>query len=402
MNYTGVCMLTEYHAVDDLCELAVMHNQTKRKVGRIKALFAPNEKKALIAILQNHGQQEATGVYKVPVGICIEISFKGLKKELLVKPTYKRLAIDYDWKECTWTKLNLAIYQNVNLTNLKKRVWLNPLVTKEDYLDYLLMAAEKMLPFLQNRLLTVKRYPDGVEAEGFYQKSTPEYAPEFVEKVLHNGNLFTICDSTETLLWLGNQATIEFHIPFNTYQSNYPAEIVFDLDPPSIGNLDVAVKAALEMKKIFDQFQLMAFAKLSGRKGIQIHLPLNDGKISYQETRVFTEFIARYLIDLFPDLFTIERLKKNRGNRLYIDYIQHEKEKTIICPYSPRETSIPGIAVPLYWSEIKPGITINEYLLPTVKKRLASGINPFEEYFDVKQTAAVKHIIDFIQTKNST
>ena len=99
-------------------------------------------------------------------------------------------------------------------------------------MEYLLTVKDKMLPFLSGRLLTVKRYPEGVGASGFYQKSAPMHAPHFVRKAREGNDIHIICENDETLLWLGNQAAIEFHIPFNTVDSTFPREIIFDLDPP--------------------------------------------------------------------------------------------------------------------------------------------------------------------------
>ena len=400
MNYTGTCFLTEYNSVKKICTIAVLLEDEIMEVGKITAAFTDEEQDVIISILQQKGEEHFKGMYKVPPGICVRVGFEGIKNNQLIKPVYISLAVGEEWAACTWTKLQLSQYEKVNVTNPGKILWIDQSVTKELYLDYLLTISNFMLPFLRDRLLTIKRYPEGVSSEGFYQKSTPDYAPTFVKTALNHDINYTVCNNIETLLWLGNQSAIEYHIPFNKIDDWNPTEIVFDLDPPVLGDLRLAVKAALEMKAIFDQFQLTSFVKLSGRKGIQVHIPLYDGTISYPETRIFTEFIALYLVERFPDDFTTERLKKNRGNRLYVDYIQHDKDKTIICPYSPRETSCPCIAAPLFWEEVKSGLKTENYTMNSVKKRVSEGINPFEHYFTVKQSSQLKKIIDFISEKN--
>lgn len=401
MRYTGVCFLTEYDSVKKACTVAVLYEDEIIELGQVKEEFTEEERQAILAILQQTGTEYEKGIYKVPPGICVQIRYKAIKKFKLVSPVYVSLAVSEKWTTCTWTKLVLSQFENVIMTNPGKLIWTDQSVTKEIYMDYLLSVSDFMLPFLKDRLLTVKRYPEGVGSEGFYQKSTPDYAPGFVKTAMNHDINYTVCDNIETLLWLGNQAAIEFHIPFNEIEKQNPTEIVFDLDPPQLGDLQLAVKAALEMKKILDQFQLTAYVKLSGRKGIQIHIPLIEGTISYQETRLFTEFIAIYLVNRFPDDFTTERLKRNRGNRLYIDYIQHDIDKTIICPYSPRETQCPCIATPLFWEEIKTDLKTDQYSMNIVKNRVSKGLNPFENYFTMDQSNQIKKIIDFIKKEQN-
>ena len=400
MKYKGICFLTEYNTVKTICTVAVLHENEIMEVGKIAAKFSDEERDAIISILQQSGEEQFKGTYKVPPGICLQVGFEGIKNDQLIAPVYISLAVGEKWAACTWTKLQLSQYEAVNITNPEKILWTDQSITKELYLDYLLTISDFMLPFLKDRFLTIKRYPEGVFSEGFYQKSTPDYAPGFVKTAFNHDIKYTVCDNIETLLWLGNQSAIEYHIPFNKIDDWNPTEIVFDLDPPILGDLRLAVKAALEMKALFDQFQLTSFVKLSGRKGIQVHIPLYDGTISYSQTRIFTEFIALYLVDRYPDDFTTERLKKNRGNRLYVDYIQHDKDKTIICPYSPRETSCPCIATPLFWEEVKSDLKTEDYTMKVVKKRVSEGINPFKHYFTVNQSSQLKKIINFISEKD--
>lgn len=401
MRYHAAAFLQTFDRVNGLISVAVLKHQKTETIAVVKERFKQEEKDALIKLLLERGCREEAEGFSVPPGICVEISFKTVKNEKLHEPRFERLLFTHDWHECTWVHLLLAQYEPVQLTNAQKEIWPCHSVTKERYMEYLLAVKDRMLPFLSGRLLTVKRYPEGVGASGFYQKAAPEHAPAFVQKVTVEDDSHIICRNAQTLLWLGNQAAIEFHIPFNTVDSLYPCEIVFDLDPPALGDLTLAIKAALEMKRLFDNFNLLSFVKLSGRKGIQVHLPLNDGILTYSETRIFTEFIASYLVEQFPEQFTVERLKKNRRGRLYVDYIQHDVKKTIICPYSPRETEEPGIAVPLYWEEVRQGMKTGDYLLEEVQKRVIRGIDPFAEYFTVNQGVQIKELIAVLQSTSS-
>ncbi len=143
---------------------------------------------------------------------------------------------------------------------------------------------------------------------------------------------------------------------------------MFDLDPPDPTGFPLAIQAALEMNSIFESLDIVSYPKLSGSKGLQIHIPLGSSDLSYTETRAFTSFIAEYLIGKFPNNFTIERLKKDRGQKLYIDYLQHGKGKTIIAPYSARGKSGATVAAPLDWNEINDTLDVRNFTIPAVKK----------------------------------
>lgn len=124
----------------------------------------------------------------------------------------------------------------------------------------------------------------------------------------------------------------------------------------------MAIEGALRLKEIFDSLELISFVKTSGNKGLQVYVPIRD-QFSYEDTRLFTTFIANYLVTKEPNLFTIERLKKKRGERLYIDYVQHGEGKTIIAPYSPRGHKKATVATPLFWDEVNEKVNYSHLAL---------------------------------------
>lgn len=200
--------------------------------------------------------------------------------------------------------------ETITITHPDKPIWPALGLIKDDYIYYLQQIAPYMLPFLKERLLTAIRFPHGVPGESFYQKNAPEYTPEFIKTKVHEDIEYIICQDIESLLWLGNQLAIEFHIPFQTVSTTYPTEIVFDLDPPSVDEFSLAIEAATRMKAIFDNLNLTCFVKTSGGKGLQLYIPLPKDTFSYDECRVFTEFVCRFLCEQEPKWFTTERLKK--------------------------------------------------------------------------------------------
>ena len=202
-----------------------------------------------------------------------------------------------------------------------------------------------------------------------------------------------MCNDIETLLWLGNQLALEFHIPFQTIHTNGPTEIVFDLDPPSANEFTLAIEAGVRLKSILDQFGLHSFVKTSGGKGMQVYIPLPINRFSYEETGVFTKFICDFLVEQEPNWFTTERLKKNRGNKLYLDYVQHKEGKTIIAPYSTRGNEKGLVATPLYWDEVNSKLTPEQFSIPAVLERIRSIGNPFREFDQVNNDENFRKVL---------
>src|SRR5690625_782477 len=206
-----------------------------------------------------------------------------------------------------------------------------------------------------------------------------------------------ICNSLETLIWFGNHSVIEFHIPLQPVQSPYPNEIVFDLDPPSTSAFSLAMEAAVMIKEILDKIGVIPFIKTSGSKGLQIHIPIIENKMSYEDTAVFTEAIAMTVEQSLPNKFTTERMKKNRNERLYLDYVQHGKNKTIIAPYSPRKTEEATVATPLYWEEVTENLDPKQFTIQNVVKRVQKLGCPWIFHYEAARDQDLTKTLDLIQ-----
>ncbi|MDM5316817.1 non-homologous end-joining DNA ligase [Fictibacillus sp. b24] len=298
-------------------------------------------------------------------------------------------------------QLNLNVNgEVVTLTSPDKPLWPELGIVKVEYINYLTQIAPYMLPFLRDRALTVIRYPHGVGDERFYQKNCPDYAPIFVNTVKEDDINYIVCNNLPTLLWLGNQLAFEFHIPYRTASTSYPSEIVMDLDPPSRNEFHLSVEAAIMIKEICDKLNLTSFIKTSGNKGMQIYIPLPEDRVTFDESRLFTEFLAYYLIQQEPKWFTIERLKKNRGNRCYVDYIQHAEGKTIIAPYSVRGNEGALIATPLYWHEVNQTLKPEMFPLNVIHDRLKEVGDPFKDFFNAKSNQPILPVIKALKEKS--
>ncbi len=338
------------------------------------------------------------GYIRVQPGICVELSFSmtgsGSLRGLVelapdtawAKPVFLAFRLKEKADACTWNRLvtdNADVLPGAEITHPEKTLWPAAGLDKEAYISYLVQMAPRMLPFLRDRILTSIRFPGGVTGESFYQKNCPKYAPDFIRTARSEEIDYIVVNDLSTLVWLGNQAAIELHVPFQRIGETNPLEIVLDLDPPSRDEFPLAVHAANEIRSILDSFGIAGYPKVSGGKGLQIHIPLGAGStLAYEDTRVFTAFVAEYLVQKHPALFTVERLKKKRGGRLYVDYIQHAFGKTIISPYSARGRNEATVAAPLEWDEVNERLTPEQFTIPSVLERMAERPCPMRDYFE--------------------
>lgn len=353
------------------------------EVVQFKHGFSKEEEQTLRTLFLTKGQMTEASHYEIPPSIVAKIACISFDGSALREPRFSSFLFDADPATCTFQHMLKQLYPlpaMIDVTHPEKPVVPALHITKADYLLYLRQAAPFLLPFLRERRLTLIRFPHGTGGESFYQKATPDYAPDFVETDQAHDMSYTICNDPNTLLWLGNQLAMEFHIPFETRDTDRPVEIVFDLDPPSVKEFHLAIEAAKRIKAILDGLFLTAFIKTSGGKGLQVYIPLKKNAFTYEQTRQFTAFICQFLCEQAPELFTLERLKKNRGNRLYLDYLQHDAGKTIIAPYSPRGNELGLVATPIEWEELNseechPSL----FTMPAVMKRLKEKGDPFRQ-----------------------
>ena len=375
----------------------IYKEDTLIEVVTFKHGLKAEESKALINIFKTHGTLLEGNVWELPASICVAVACIDFDGSKLREPRFHSFRLDVNSSDCTWQQMQRQlnpIPALVTVTHPDKPIFFANNYVKDNYLFYLQKVAPVMLPFIQNRLLTIIRYPHGVPGESFYQKHFPENIPSFVTTHLVDDTNYALCNNLETLLWLGNLVAIELHIPFQPIQTEKPTEIVFDLDPPSVNEFHLAIYAALKMKVIFDQFGLKSFVKTSGGKGMQIYIPVPMNTFSYEETGVFTEFVCKFLVEQFPDAFTIERLKKNRGNKLYLDYVQHREGKTIIAPYSTRGNEKGLVATPLYWDEVNEQLSPDQFTIANVIERIDQIGNPFRYFREVGEEQAFKPVVN--------
>ncbi len=264
-----------------------------------------------------------------------------------------------------------AIYiegQELTITNPNKPLWPEMGITKLMYLEKLVYLSPFLLRYCSNRYLTVIRYPHGIHDKSFYQKNAPEPRPDFVDTALHNDIQYIHLHNLPTLIWLGNLACLEFHPSFEWIHTDQPAEWVIDIDP----SLEVEpriMEAVSIIGDILDSLHITSIPKTSGATGVQIYIPIQP-IYSFQQLRELGHFIGKYVVEKHPQLFTLERFKKDRGDKIYFDYLQHWVGKTLSAPYTPRARSGATVSTPLLWDEVRQNVSVLDYNLLNIETRL--------------------------------
>lgn len=285
----------------------------------------------------------------------------------------------------------------VKVSNPEKELF--PGITKWMYVQYLGVLAPYLLPYCRDRLLTTIRFPNGVSGKSFYQKHVPISKPSFVITRKIEGIEYILLQNTPTLIWLANLACLEFHVSFHTWQElNKPTELVFDLDPTD-SSFDGVKEVALFTREVLLGMGLDGLVKTSGASGLQIYVPIKQ-IYTFEETRKVSQFTAHYLAEKYPKLITTERRVKDRGTKVYFDYLQHWRGKTLIAPYSPRATKGATVSTPLLWEELQGDITPKQFTLTNILERLKTKGDLFQGIYQGSKYD-LTNLLSFIQT-NST
>ncbi len=249
--------------------------------------------------------------------------------------------------------------RTLSLSNLDKVLYPQAGVTKAQVIDYYTRIAPVVLPHLAGRPLTLKRYPDGVEAEFFYEKEIPRHAPDWVTRVpittTRRGRVisFTVVEELATLVWLANLADLELHTSLSLASDiGTPTVVAFDLDPGAPATVIECCDVALIMREALAGIGLDAYPKTSGSKGMQVYLPLNTAA-SYGQTAAFAKGLAELLEREHGDLVVSNMRKELRTGKVLVDWSQNSESKTTVCAYSLRARPRPTVSTPLRWEEVQ-------------------------------------------------
>ena len=249
--------------------------------------------------------------------------------------------------------------RKLKLTNLDKVLYPATGFTKGRVVDFYVRSAPVLVPHLAGRPLTMKRYPEGVDQEYFFEKNAPMHRPDWVKTAPiwsesnHRTINFILANDLPTLVWIANLASIELHPSLSLAADiRTPTAIVFDLDPGPPANIVQCAQVGLWVREIFDHFGLQSFPKTSGSKGLQIYIPLHT-KTSYEQTKSFAHAVARLLEQEHPELVVSDMKKAVRTNKVFVDWSQNDQHKTTISIYSLRAREQPTVSTPILWDEVE-------------------------------------------------
>lgn len=249
--------------------------------------------------------------------------------------------------------------KHLSLTNLDKVLYPAAGFTKGQVIDYYARIAPALLPHLAGRALTLKRYPEGVDKEYFFEKNATKHRPDWVKTAPvwseHNGREinYLLANDLPTLVWIANLAGLELHPSLSLAKDvERPTMMVFDLDPGPPANIVQCCQVGLWLREIFEQFALRSFPKTSGSKGLQIYVPLNT-PTSYDQTKPFAHALARLLETDHRNLVVSDMKKELRVGKVLVDWSQNDEHKTTIGVYSLRARERPTVSTPVEWEEVE-------------------------------------------------
>jgi bifunctional non-homologous end joining protein LigD len=252
--------------------------------------------------------------------------------------------------------------RKIVVSNLDKVLYPAAHFTKRQVIDYYIRAAKFILPHLKNRPVTLKRFPNGVRGDFFYEKDAPKFTPDWVRTVAvprrtgSQGDInYVVIDDLPTLVWLANLANLEIH-PFlhRVPHLDRPTSIVFDFDPGEGASVLDCARVAFHVRDLLQDLDLKSFPKVSGSKGLQVYVPLNNASAAYDTTQPFAKAVAELMQERYPDLVVSKMTKVVRAGKVFIDWSQNSDFKTTIGVYSLRaKLAQPFVSMPVDWKELE-------------------------------------------------
>ena len=245
--------------------------------------------------------------------------------------------------------------RKLKLSNLDKVMYPVAGFTKGQVIDYYTRVAPALLPHLKGRPLTLKRYPDGVGGQYFYEKNCPSHRPSWVKtkeiEFRRKAVNFCICNDLPTLVWMANLADLELHPSLSPARKvERPTTMAFDLDPGQPAAILECCQVALALRETFSQLGLECFPKTSGSKGMQVYVPINQPKVTYDDTKPLSKALAQHMEREHGDLVVSSQKKSLRPGKVLIDWSQNDAAKTTVSVYSLDQ---PTVSTPLEWEEVE-------------------------------------------------
>ena len=314
-----------------------------------------------------------------------------------------------------------------SFSNLDKVFWdktlEHPQLTKKDLIEYYNEIGNYILPHLKDRPLSLSRYPDGIKGKSFYHKNWNQARPDYVKTVKvysqTRGNVinYILGNNKETLLWIANLGCIEMHPWYSRVIDSdsckdsdeldedkcglsFPDFVIFDLDPYiysgnenkgeepeyNVKGFKSTVEVAFHLKEIFDELKIISYVKTSGKTGLHIFVPVIRA-YSYDQTRAFAEIVGRILTKQIPQKVTTIWDTTRRSGKVFFDYNQNAKGKTIASVFSARPSVTATVSMPVKWKELE-NILPSDFTMLTVPDTLKRHADPWRDILERGQDLA--------------
>jgi bifunctional non-homologous end joining protein LigD len=270
--------------------------------------------------------------------------------------------------------LELPGGDRLEISNMGKVFWPKVKGTKGDLFRHYVRVSPHILPVLADRPLVMKRYPNGVAAKPFYQHRAPEKVPAGVRIAEAESETETrahiIGGDLKTLLYTAQLASISQDPWFSRVQTPEIVDhVAIDLDPPDDAPFRRVLDVACWVREELDALKASGFPKTSGAGGLHVYIPMPPDT-SYEAGLIFCQIVATMVAKKHPKLATVERALKARGSRVYVDYLQNGRGKTLASAYSPRASEFAGVSTPLTWEEVEKGVSPKDFTIRTFAERL--------------------------------
>ncbi|HSE98770.1 MAG TPA: non-homologous end-joining DNA ligase [Blastocatellia bacterium] len=295
----------------------------------------------------------------------------------------------------------------VTVTNLDKVYWPRDSYTKGDLIRYYYQVSKYILPYLKDRPLIMKRYPNGIRGGSFHQHDVDE-APDYVRTAsieVAEGHTvdYIVNDNTATLLYVANLGAIERH-PWHSRLASMdrPDWFVFDLDPGNRVDYSTICEVALILRRVLGNLGFDCCAKTSGSRGMHVYVPIRAA-YGYEEVSRLAEAVATLVARESPDIATVERsLKKRRRDQVYVDHLQNAQGKSVVAPYSVRPRDGATVSAPLDWAEVKrKKVRPQDFTIKNIIRRIERKGDLFRLALKKKQTlgSAIERVEAMLEKK---
>jgi bifunctional non-homologous end joining protein LigD len=301
---------------------------------------------------------------------------KTLSEKKIIVPTGKkeRKTLLNPTDETQVRKIN---GHELKFSNLSKIYWPKEKITKRDMLNYYYQVAPYIMPYLKDRPQSMNRHPNGIEGESFYYKDVTGKAPDWIETYEYHSDAddrvrnYLVAKDDASLLYMASLGCIEMN-PWHSRvgTEDFPDWCIIDLDP-SKNTFEQVIQAAQVTKQVLDEMGVPSYPKTSGSTGMHIYIPLG-AKYTYEESKEFARVVATLVHRELPKFTSIERAVKDRGGKMYIDFLQNRAQATVSAPYSLRPKPGATVSMPLHWEEVKKGLKMSDFTIFNALERINS------------------------------